>query len=110
METSAYIVLAELRAKLERVNDFAAYMDRHAAWSRQEPGCLTFEVCQDSQDSSVFWFYEAYTSEQAYQEHRKQPYCTRFNEGVRDMLVHSEDTLFASRRVLHRRPLQPAPP
>ena len=108
MKINSFVVLAEFRAKPERVEHFASYLDQHAAWSRQEPGCLTFDVCQDAQDSGLFLLYEVYSSEAAYQAHRKQPYHPRFFEVVRDMLVQSGESLFVSRRVFERRSEIPA--
>ena len=100
---TAYIILAEFRVKPDQVESFGAYLDRHAAWSRQEPGCLAFDICQDAQDASLFILHEAYTDESAYLAHRAQPYHPRFFEVVRDMLVYQGESPFLSRRVLWRR-------
>jgi (4S)-4-hydroxy-5-phosphonooxypentane-2,3-dione isomerase len=37
---------------------------------RDEPGCLRFNVLQDSQDPDVYYFYEVYRDEAALEAHR----------------------------------------
>ena len=39
-----------------------------------EPGCLRFDVVQDDNDPNRIYFYEIYTSEEAFQEHVKAPH------------------------------------
>jgi autoinducer 2-degrading protein len=39
-----------------------------------EPGCLRFDVVQDDADPNKIYFYEVYTSEEAFQEHVKTPH------------------------------------
>ena len=39
-----------------------------------EPGCLRFDVIQDDADPNKIYFYEIYTSEEAFQEHLKAPH------------------------------------
>jgi autoinducer 2-degrading protein len=39
-----------------------------------EPGCLRFDVIQDDNDPNRIYFYEVYTSEEAFQEHLKAPH------------------------------------
>ena len=49
-----YVVLAELRARPERVAELDAFMARHAAASREEPGCLVFDVCREPGNAAAF--------------------------------------------------------
>ena len=39
-----------------------------------EPGCLRFNVLQDAQDDSVYYFYEVYKDEAALEAHRLTPH------------------------------------
>jgi autoinducer 2-degrading protein len=39
-----------------------------------EPGCLRFDVVQDDADPDKIYFYEVYTSEEAFQEHLRAPH------------------------------------
>ncbi|MEE8436005.1 MAG: putative quinol monooxygenase [bacterium] len=98
-----YVVTAEFRARPECVAAFGAFMDRHAALSREEPGCLAFDVCQAPNDGAVFVLYEVYLDEAAYQAHRATPHYGRFQKTAPDLLERAEDSLFVSRRVFARR-------
>jgi quinol monooxygenase YgiN len=60
-----YVVLAELRARPERVAELDAFMARHAAASREEPGCLVFDVCREPGNAAAFVLYEVYEDEAA---------------------------------------------
>jgi autoinducer 2-degrading protein len=39
-----------------------------------EPGCLRFDVIQDSTDNNKIYLYEVYTSDQAFQKHLEAPH------------------------------------
>jgi quinol monooxygenase YgiN len=99
----SYVVLAELRGKPERIEEFEAFMERHAAASRAEPGCLVFDVCRDPADPQAFVLYEVYSDEAAYQAHRATAHYERFSREAGAMLEHTGESLLVSRRVLSRR-------
>ena len=46
----------------------------HSARSRDEPGCLQFNVLQDEQDENVYYFYEVYKDMAALEAHRAAPH------------------------------------
>ena len=50
-----------------------------------EPGCLAFDVVQDTSDPHKFVFYEVYESEAAFAEHHK---TAHFLEFVRTAGLH----------------------
>jgi len=41
---------------------------------RDEPGCHRFNVLQDEQDPSVYYFYEVYEDQAALEAHRAMPH------------------------------------
>jgi len=41
---------------------------------RDEPGCVRFNVLQDTSDPNVYYFYEVYADEAAIQAHRAAPH------------------------------------
>ncbi len=98
-----YVVSAEFRAKPACVEEFGGFIDRHAAASRGEPGCLVFDVCQDPEHPAVFVLYEVYRDEGAYQAHRATAHYGRFFETAAALLEPAGETLFVNRRVLARR-------
>jgi autoinducer 2-degrading protein len=44
------------------------------ASERDEPGCLRFNVLQDTKDENVYYFYEVYKDEAALEAHRSMPH------------------------------------
>ena len=49
-----------------------------------EPGCLRFDVIQDDSDPNKIYFYEVYTSEEAFQEHLKAPHVPAWRDLPKD--------------------------
>jgi quinol monooxygenase YgiN len=49
----------------------ARMLRKNAQASRAEPGCLEFSVYQEIDDPRAFLLYERYTSEDAFQAHRR---------------------------------------
>jgi (4S)-4-hydroxy-5-phosphonooxypentane-2,3-dione isomerase len=49
-----------------------------------EPGCLRFDVLQDSADPNRIFLYEVYKDEQALDAHRQAPHFKKWRETVQD--------------------------
>ena len=52
----------------------AGLLRKNAEASRAEPGCVEFSVYQEIDDPRAFLLYERYTSEDAFQAHRRMPH------------------------------------
>ena len=52
----------------------AGLLRKNAEASRAEPGCLEFSVYQEIDYPRAFLLYELYTSEDAFQDHRRTPH------------------------------------
>ena len=90
-----YVVLAEFRAKRDRVDGFAAFIGHHARSSvMEEEGCLIFDVCRDPIDPVVFLLYEVYKDEAAYRLHRQTEYYARFRREAPAMLETEDGELY----------------
>ena len=46
--------------------------------TRKEPGCLRYDLLQDTEDPNIFLFIEEYKDEEAFQTHRNMPYMAPF--------------------------------
>jgi quinol monooxygenase YgiN len=97
-----YVVLAELRARPERVAELDAFMARHAAASREEPGCLVFDVCREPGHAAAVVLYEVYEDEAAYQAHRGTAHYARFVREAPALVERQGESLLRSRRMLTR--------
>ena len=58
-----------------------AVLANAAASLRDEPGCVTFDVCEDAKGE--FFLYELYTSAEAFQAHLAMPHFESFDAQCR---------------------------
>ena len=68
----AVIVDAEIVE--ERLEEFKELIKVDAIGSREEPGCLRFDVLQDMANPCRFFFYEAYVDAAAVDTHKTMPH------------------------------------
>jgi quinol monooxygenase YgiN len=62
----------------------ARLLRKSAEASRAEPGCLEFSVYREIDDPRAFLLYERYTSEEAFQAHRRTPH---FKDIIEEQVV-----------------------
>lgn len=53
---------------------------------RNEPGNVLFEVHTRADDPRLYWIYEVYRDEKAFQAHLAAPYGARFNAQLQDLI------------------------
>jgi autoinducer 2-degrading protein len=82
------IILVEVNVKPERRDEFLSLIQYDAEHSEgDEPGCLRFDVLQDTEDSNKFFYYEVYRDEAARMAHRETPHFKKYAEESADMLT-----------------------
>lgn len=91
-----YVILGIIKVKPEHLAEFVDNIREHARRSVDEPGCLRFDVLQDTADPLTICLYEVFRSETDLGKHRQQDYYTRWMEMSRDW----RDTSAYGRRVL----------
>jgi quinol monooxygenase YgiN len=69
--------------------------------SRAEPGSLMYQAHEDPDDPRVFFFYEQYADQAAYEAHGASEHFQRLGHGTAIPLLESRERLFL-------RPLAPA--
>lgn len=80
-----HVLLVTMQVQSEHREAFLESMLDDARGSvADEPGCLRFDVLQDSKDSNRIYLYEAYRDEAAFQEHLKAPHFIRWRDTVKD--------------------------
>ncbi len=81
------IILVEVNVKPERLNDFLELIKYDAEHSENdEPGCLRFDVLQDTEDQHKFFYYEVYKDEAARMAHRETPHYKKYAAESADMM------------------------
>lgn len=92
-------VVVNAEIKPDRMDEFLKIIKEDAEGSRQEPGCLRFDVLQSQDDPNKFVFYEVYKDLDAVKVHKEQPHFkpwTEFKEsgGVVSSVTSKMDGLF----------------
>ncbi|MEM7255567.1 MAG: putative quinol monooxygenase [Pseudomonadota bacterium] len=68
-------VWVKVRVKPEKRDEFLTAIEADQVGSeRDEPGCLRFNVLQDTSDDNVYYFYEVYKDREAQAAHRAAPH------------------------------------
>ncbi len=77
-------VVADFTVKSDAIDDFTALARRLLVQpTRTEPGCITYELCQDIADPTRFTMVEAWDSDAALERHLAQPALARALEELR---------------------------
>ena len=77
----AYVVCAKWIAKEGEADNVAAAVRALAAPSKTEPGVLVYQAHRDPENENVFFFYEQYTDEAAYQAHVESDHFKQYGFG-----------------------------
>ena len=73
-----YAVVVSLKIKPEMRERFLAAALDDCTCSRDEPGCLRFDVIQDNTDPNHYFFYEVYRDENAFKAHQGMAHYPRW--------------------------------
>lgn len=82
-----YVIIAPIQIKDGHKDAFIeAMLDDAKGSVNDEPGCLRFDVIQDSDDPNRIWLYEVYVDEAAFEAHRQAPHFIKWRNTVKDWL------------------------
>jgi quinol monooxygenase YgiN len=70
----AYVVAATYRARENEDEKIREILEIMAPLSRAEPGCLFYQAHRSPEDPRVFFLYEQYTDEAAYEARKATPH------------------------------------
>ncbi|MFQ5989904.1 MAG: putative quinol monooxygenase [Candidatus Methylomirabilales bacterium] len=62
-------VIARVKARVDKGDELQAVLLGLIAPTRQEPGCITYEMLQNKEDATEFTFVEEWTDEAALESH-----------------------------------------
>lgn len=93
------IIAARMHVKGACVSAFKQLAAPLIETTRQEKGCLEYNLYQDASDSTVFFFYEVYADRAAQELHSGSEYLARFSQERAAMLCGpSEVTIYDGAR------------
>ena len=76
-----FTVLAKIRAAKGKGDALAALLAEQAGVVRKaEPGCLVYRPHRSTKDPELFYFYEQYKDDAAFDAHRKAPHLAAYRE------------------------------
>ena len=79
-----YVVFSINKIKAEHLDAFVRNVRLHARKSNSEPGCVRYEVLQDSSDPQTVCLYEVFVDEAAFSAHRTAPYYVEWMQMSRE--------------------------
>ncbi len=69
-----YVVFSINKIKEEHLDGFVANVRLHARRSNAEPGCVRYEVLEDTSDPQTICLYEVFIDETAFAAHLASPH------------------------------------
>ncbi len=88
------VVIGRVKTDAERRDRLIDMGQRVARASREEPGCTSYRLYEDSERPNEFAFIEVWESEEALQRHFATEHITRFMQAVPETLVQAPDVQF----------------
>ena len=97
--TATFAVVVQAEIDPDRMHEFLTLIETNAVQSRQEPGCLRFDVLRSRDSPTQFFFYELYRTADDIEHHKQQPHYhvwAQFKEsgGVIHSTTHKADAEF----------------
>jgi quinol monooxygenase YgiN len=88
------VVVGRVRTDVDRRAELLRIGQTVAAFSRQEPGCISYQICQDTEDEDAFVFVEQWESEDALQAHFGTAHIAQFMAAIRGAIAGPPEVKF----------------
>lgn len=89
------IVLAvKIRAKADKTDTVRGMLQGFVPQAQAEKGCVQYELFESRDDKGLFFFFEKWADETAYQTHRQVPYLVALRERASELLERPNEVLF----------------
>jgi len=83
-----FALVVSLHVKPDKRDQFLQAAEDDSTCSvRDEPGCLRFDVLEDTADENHFFFYEVYRDEDAFKAHGQAPHFARWRAAAEEVLA-----------------------
>jgi quinol monooxygenase YgiN len=87
-------LIAKVVAKAGQVEATKAGLQELVHHTTQEPGCLSYTLHQDQKDPRIFFFYEQFQDQAAFDFHAVQPYIASLNAKASELFEQSPQLHF----------------
>ena len=79
-----YVVFSINKVKVEHLDAFVRNVRLHARQSNSEPGCVRYEVLEDTADPQTICLYEVFVDEAGFSAHLRAPYYAEWMQMSRE--------------------------
>ena len=88
-----YAIFVSVKIKPDKVDKFLEVIEDDSICSvRDEPGCVRFDVLQDTTDPLQYYFYEVYVDEAGFQAHTQTPHLARWRAAAAECVEEQKPT------------------
>jgi quinol monooxygenase YgiN len=94
MANDTVTVLARVKAKKGREDQLRHECFALVAPSREDQGCIDYELYESTDDPSVFVFFESWLSREDVNKHLETPHSLAFDRKTEGMLAGPEEIVF----------------
>lgn len=89
-----YAIFVSVKIKPDKLDQFLEVIEDDSICSvRDEPGCLRFDVLQDTTDPLQYYFYEVYVDEAGFQAHTQTPHLARWRAASAECVESQAPTI-----------------
>jgi quinol monooxygenase YgiN len=88
------VTIGRVTSDADKRDDMVRIGQAVAAASRQEPGCISYRVYEDTEVENDFVFVEEWESEEALQRHFAEPHVAEFMRAIPAATVGAPDVKF----------------
>jgi len=85
MPEGSFRVVARFKSKPKKVKEVRALLKALVGPTRKEPGCLVYELLQNTKDPAEFYFIEEWESEDAFNNHAKSDHIKAMGPKLNDI-------------------------
>jgi len=86
MPTSQFVLVAAMRAKKDQVSALRDALLALVKPTREEAGCVQYDLHQDQTNPTDFLFYEIWQSREIWQQHMETPHLLDFRTKAEGLL------------------------
>ena len=76
--------IVALTVKPEHLDAFIEEIVKHARRSKDEPGCLRYDVLRDNEDPNLIHVYEVFVDEAAFKAHGESTHNKEWRDKIKD--------------------------
>ncbi len=88
-----YAIFVSVKIKPDKIDQFLSVIEDDSICSvRDEPGCVRFDVLQDTSDPLQYYFYEVYVDEAGFQAHTQTPHLARWRAAAAECVAEQLPT------------------